>query len=133
VQAVASWLEVVWGNLVSNALRHGKANARVELGWSQNEQEFRFWVSDDGDGVPLEKLGDLFQPFHLLHHTNARKGLGLSIVQRLLELQGGSCGYERPVAGGTTFFFTLPAGKHANVPPSPSTMSGQKLRQATQT
>ena len=133
VEAVASWLEVVWGNLVSNALRHGKANARIELGWSQNGREFRFWVSDDGDGVPLEKLGDLFQPFHLLHHPNARKGLGLSIVQRLLDLQGGYCGYGHPVAGGTTFFFTLPAGKYATVTPSLSATSDQKLRPATQT
>ena len=116
VEGVSPWLEVVWGNLVSNALQHGKATARIELGWSQNGREFRFWVSDNGDGVPSEKLSNLFQPFHLLHHSNARKGLGLSIVQRLVDLQGGRCGYEARAEGGSRFYFTLPFLEGARVP-----------------
>lgn len=133
VEAVSSWLEVVWGNLLSNALQHGKTTPRIELGWSQNEQEFRFWVSDNGTGVPSEKLGDLFQPFHLLHHSNARKGLGLSIVQRLLEFQGGRCGYERSSEGGSTFYFTLPAEKRGNGSPLSSAIPVPNPGRETQT
>jgi signal transduction histidine kinase len=114
VEGVSSWLETVWWNLLVNVLQHGKEAARIELGWSQNEREFRFWVCDAGGGIPSEIVGTLFQPFHLLHRTNAGKGLGLSIVQRLLELQGGTCGYEPVSTGGSIFFFTLPARKRAD-------------------
>ena len=111
VTAVSSWLEVVWGDLLGNAMQHGAALPRIELAWSRSDREFRFWVSDNGGGVPPEKIASLFQPFHRLHFSNARKGLGLSIVQRLVELQGGSCGYEPSSEGGSRFFFTLPADK----------------------
>jgi signal transduction histidine kinase len=141
VEGVSSWLETVWWNLLVNALQHGKEAARIELGWSQNEREYRFWVCDNGDGVPSQIVSTLFQPFHLLHRTNAGKGLGLSIVQRLMELQGGTCGYERVSTTGSIFFFTLPARKRADAsrlaantasasPLSP-TIPDPNLRQAT--
>ena len=43
-----------------------------------------------------------------LHEPDAAHGLGLSIVQRLMELQGGHCGYEPRLEGGSRFYFTLP-------------------------
>ncbi len=119
VTAVSSWLEVVWGDLLGNAMQHGAALPRIELGWSRSGRGFRFWVSDNGGGVPPEKIASLFQPFHLLHFSNARKGLGLSIVQRLVEMQGGSCGYEPSSEGGSRFFFTLPEDKEATLAPGP--------------
>ena len=109
VKGVAAWLEAVWGNLLRNALQHANEPARIELGWNQANEGFRFWVADNGNGISSENLPALFQPFHLLHHTNARKGLGLSIVQRLVELQGGDCSYEPGSGGGSRFCFTLPA------------------------
>jgi signal transduction histidine kinase len=113
VKGVFTWLETVWGNLLANALQHGKG--RIELGWRQENGEFRFWVADNGGGVAPEKHDALFQPFHALHKPNAAGGLGLSIVQRLVELQGGICGYEQ-LPGGARFFFTLPAVKPAETP-----------------
>jgi signal transduction histidine kinase len=109
IEGVASWLETIWGNLLANALQHGKDEVRIELGFSALDRAFRFWVSDNGEGVPPDKLHNLFQPFHLLHRTDARKGLGLSIVRRLVELQDGHCGYAPLPSGGSTFYFTLPS------------------------
>jgi K+-sensing histidine kinase KdpD len=108
VNGVASWLEIVWWNLLGNALQHGKNPVRIEAGWQKEKNKFRFWVSDNGGEIPPEKIGKLFQPFHALHEPDAAQGLGLSIVHRLVELQGGDCGYE-PAAGGGCFYFTLPA------------------------
>jgi signal transduction histidine kinase len=108
VRGVSLLLENIWWNLIVNALQHGTETARLELGWSQGEREFHFWVCDNGDEVPSEITNNLFQPFHLLHRTNAGKGLGLSIVQRLVELQGGHCGYEPRAERGSRFYFTLP-------------------------
>ena len=109
VDGVSSWLELIWVNLVGNSLAHGREGVNIELGWSRQEDGFRFWVNDDGEGIPPEKVANLFQPFHMLHKLDARKGLGLSIVQRLLELQNGTCGYSRRPQGGSNFYFTLPA------------------------
>jgi signal transduction histidine kinase len=106
VNAVNSWLEVVWWNLLANALQHGKG--LIELGWQEGNAELRFWVCDNGDGVPADKRDKLFQPFHTLYEANASRGLGLSIVQRMMELQGGNCGYEPRLDGGSCFYFTLP-------------------------
>jgi K+-sensing histidine kinase KdpD len=108
VNGVASWLEAVWWNFLANAVQHEKKISKIELGWRQEKNGFRFWVNDDGGGVPPEKIAKLFQPFHLLHEPNARQGLGLSIVQRLVELQHGNCGYEPNDIGGSFFYFTLP-------------------------
>jgi signal transduction histidine kinase len=103
VSGVAAWLEVVWWNLLTNAVQHGKS--RIELGWSREKGGWRFWIYDDGDGVAAEKRDKLFQPFDSLHGPDSTQGLGLSIVERLVELQGGDCSYE-PVGG--SFYFTLP-------------------------
>ena len=111
VMGVSSLLETIWWNLLVNALQHGTENVSLELGWSQNEREFLFWVGDNGAGIPSRIVNNLFQPFHSLHRTNARKGLGLSIVQRLVELQGGHCSYEPNPQGGSRFYFTLPCSE----------------------
>jgi K+-sensing histidine kinase KdpD len=104
----AAWLEAVWHILLGNALAHSGATPRIEAGWDETPAGNRFWVRDAGS-VPVEKRGKLFYPFHLLHQPNAPRGLGLPIAQRLVELQGGQCGYEPIPEGGSRFFFVLPA------------------------
>jgi signal transduction histidine kinase len=116
VDGVPAWLEIIWSNLLLNALQYGKDAARIELGWSQAGGQYRFWTVTHQATVSAEKLRTLFQPFHLLHQPNAKRGLGLSIVQRLLELQGGNCGYEPLSTEGSIFFFTLPAGTRPDAP-----------------
>jgi signal transduction histidine kinase len=113
VKGVFSWLEIIWGNFLANALQHGKD--RIELGWQEENGEFLFWVYDNGNGVASEKCAALFQPFDALHEPGAAGGLGLAIVQRLVKLQGGNCGYEHLFTGGSRFFFTLPTDKSAAI------------------
>jgi len=109
VNGVSSWLETVWWNLVANALQHAnKTPLRIELGWTKENEQFRFWVSDNGPGVPEGRHEKLFQPFNLLHESDAPQGLGLSIVQRLVDLHGGSCGCQANPPAGAYFFFQLP-------------------------
>jgi signal transduction histidine kinase len=108
VQGVQSWVDVTWWNLVRNALQHVPSLARIELGYDQRNGFCRFWVRDDGPGVPEVRRGKLFQPFHLMHEHGSAKGLGLATVQRFVEMQGGTCGYEAPQGGGACFWFELP-------------------------
>lgn len=108
VQGVQSWVELIWWNLMRNALQHGEGLTRIELGSEQRDGACRFSVRDDGPGVPEARRSKLFQPFHLLHEPGSAKGLGLATVQRLVEMQGGACGYEAAQGGGACFWFELP-------------------------
>jgi signal transduction histidine kinase len=117
VPGVLAWLEVIWWHLLGNALKHGGDHCRIELGWEhQKNDSRRFWIADNGPGVPDTLRPGLFMEFHRLHEARNVPGLGLSIVQRLVELQGGGCGHEQPGPAGARFFFTLPA---ESSPPGP--------------
>jgi signal transduction histidine kinase len=103
----ASLLESVWLDLLDNALRHG--GKAVAVGWQREKGKsgWRFWIRDSGPPLAADRQADLFQPLHLLHRENAVSGLGLAIVRRLVELHGGTCGYES-TPEGARFYFTLP-------------------------
>lgn len=109
-KGVAKWLEVVWWNLLHNGWRHAGPRAQLELGARVEGGEVVCWVEDRGPGVP-EKLRDrLFAPFELLHAVPMGHGVGLSLVHRLVTLQGGRCGFENLGGGrGARVWFTLPA------------------------
>lgn len=107
------WVEAVWTNYISNALKYGGKPPRVELGASVQEDLWvRFWVRDNGLGLSIEEQARLFTPFERLHQARTEgHGLGLSIVQRIIKRLGGQVGVESDgVPGqGCTFYFTLPA------------------------
>jgi signal transduction histidine kinase len=107
VRGVAPWLDVIWSNYLTNALEHTTEKPRIELTWREENGSCRFGIFDNGGGVREDLRPLLFQPFDTLHKPGGARGLGLSIVQRLLQLQGGHCGYE-PLTGGSFFFFSLP-------------------------
>jgi K+-sensing histidine kinase KdpD len=109
VNGVTDWLEFIWWNLLANALQHAGEKPRIELNWRQDQAGFRFEVCDNGGGVPADGHPGLFQPFDSLHNPGSTCGLGLSVVQRLVALQDGVCGYETNPKGGACFFFTLTA------------------------
>jgi len=107
------WVEAVWANFISNALKYGGHPPRVELGSAIHADGWiRFWVRDNGQGLSAEEQARLFTPFERLHKVRAQgHGLGLSIVQRIVKKLGGQVGVESDgVPGaGCEFYFTLPA------------------------
>lgn len=108
----APWVEEVWANYISNALKYGGEPPRLELGADlpNGGPQVRFWVKDNGPGLSPEEQARLFTPFTRIHTTRAEgHGLGLSIVQRIVERQGGQAGVESEPGQGSRFFFTLPA------------------------
>jgi signal transduction histidine kinase len=111
----APWVEEVWVNYLSNALKYGGTPPRVELGASgeageaQEARSIRFWVADNGPGLSAADQAKLFAPFERLHQVRIQgHGLGLSIVRRIVEKLGGQAGVESQPGAGSTFYFTLP-------------------------
>ncbi len=108
----AQWIEEVWANYISNAIKYGGKPPRVHLGaTAQSDGMVRFWVRDNGPGLSKEDQRRLFTEFTRLNHVSLKgHGLGLSIVQRIIEKLGGEVGvYSDGVNGeGCVFSFTLP-------------------------
>ena len=106
----APWLEEVWVNCLSNAIKYGGSPPCVELGAAaQTDGTVRFWIRDNGPGIPPEVQARLFTPHTRFHETRATgHGLGLSIVRRIVERLGGRVGVESQPGQGSVFSFTLP-------------------------
>ena len=105
------WVEEVWVNYISNALKYGGQPGRVELGAEQvGTHSAMFWVRDYGAGIPREEQVRIFAPFTRLGRSGVKGyGLGLSIVRRIIETLGGEVGVDSLPGEGSTFWFTLPA------------------------
>jgi len=125
------WVEEVWANYLSNALKYGGQPPRVELGFDEPASQridgptepvlsaaeglaevsmVRFWIRDNGPGLTPEEQARLFTPFTRLDQVRVKgHGLGLSIVGRIVEKLGGEVGVESGVGQGSTFTFTLPS------------------------
>ncbi|MBN1311965.1 MAG: HAMP domain-containing histidine kinase, partial [Anaerolineae bacterium] len=112
VLGYSPWIEEVWVNYISNAIKYGGIPPRIELGATEQPDGYvRFWIKDNGSGISQEDQSRLFTQFTRLDEAKAEgHGLGLSIVQRIVEKLDGKVGVESAVGQGSTFFFTLPAG-----------------------
>jgi signal transduction histidine kinase len=104
------WIEEVWENYLSNALKYGGRPPHVEVGATvQPDGCVKFWVRDNGPGFSAEQRKRLFKPFSQLQQGDRRgHGLGLSIVKRIIDKLGGEVGVESTPVEGSTFYFTLP-------------------------
>ncbi|RKZ40888.1 MAG: hybrid sensor histidine kinase/response regulator [Candidatus Parabeggiatoa sp. nov. 3] len=110
VPGVRLWLEEIWINYISNALKYGGKPPHLELGAAPFPPDFvRFWVRDNGEGITSVEQERLFKPFDLQQLQVKEDGLGLSMVQHLVEKLGGSVGVESTKGKGSLFYFILPA------------------------
>ena len=98
-------------NLLSNAIKYNRAGGTVVVDCiAGGAERIRICVTDTGDGLPAEKLVQLFQPFNRLgQEANAEEGTGIGLVvsKRLVELMGGVIGVESEVGKGSVFWIEL--------------------------
>ena len=106
----APWVEAVWTNYISNALKYGGSPPRVDIWAERNGAQVRFYVRDNGIGIPESQQKQLFVPFERLRRVETvGHGLGLSIVRQIVDRLGGEVGVSSEENQGSTFWFSLPA------------------------
>ncbi|MCJ7736444.1 MAG: HAMP domain-containing histidine kinase, partial [Anaerolineae bacterium] len=108
------WIEEVWANYISNALKYGGTPPVVELGAeTMPEGMIRFWARDNGAGMTEEEQAQLFAPFTRLAQVKVQgHGLGLSIVHRIIDRLGGDVGVRSTPNQGSEFYFCLPDSRY---------------------
>lgn len=106
----APWVEEVWANYLSNALKYGGVPPVVEFGADEpNEGQVRYWITDNGPGLTDEERAQVFTPFIRLNQVKVEgHGLGLSVVHRIVQRLGGTVGVDSLDGHGSRFWFTLP-------------------------
>jgi len=106
-------LRQVFYNLLSNAFKftRNKELAEIAVGTEMHGHELVYFVRDNGAGFDMQHASNLFRVFHRLHAAREFEGtgVGLSLVQRIVQRHGGQIWAEAVPQQGATFYFTLPA------------------------
>ncbi|HEY6006208.1 MAG TPA: ATP-binding protein [Anaeromyxobacter sp.] len=97
--------QVLW-NLLRNALEATPEGGRVVVETVQRGESVLVQISDEGAGIPAERQGRLFEPFHTT--KEAGSGLGLAIAHGIVSAHGGSIGLSSRPGEGTRISVTLP-------------------------
>lgn len=102
-------LHEVFQNLIGNSIKYmDKENGFVKVGFHDYPDRFEFFVQDNGCGIKAEHFNIVFRIFQTLvsKDKNESTGIGLTIVQKIVERQGGLVTLESEYGKGTTFRFT---------------------------
>jgi two-component system NtrC family sensor kinase len=108
-------LRVVLDNLLGNAVKYGREDTTVRVAMRRTPSGRRVEVRNEGVGVADDRRGRLFEKFYRVHDPVTRTakgtGIGLYLVRRFVELQGGTVGVEGEYGSWISFWFELPAGQ----------------------
>ncbi|CAH1075328.1 GAF domain-containing sensor histidine kinase [Candidatus Nitrotoga sp. 1052] len=105
-------LKQIFINLISNAIKYNQPGGTVSIECISNLEWVLINIKDTGSGIPLEKLGQLFQAYNRLGQESGAEegtGLGLVVTKKLVEMMGGTIGVESTVGVGTIFWIKLPS------------------------
>jgi signal transduction histidine kinase len=116
-------LRQVFQNLLANAIQHlGRPTGEVVVSCREEPGAFEFSVSDDGVGIEQRHFERIFRIFQSLDPAAPTAGIGLAIVKKIVEKNGGSVGVNSPPGAGARFRFSVLKA------PTGATRSGRRRR-----
>ncbi|WP_347332288.1 hybrid sensor histidine kinase/response regulator [Marinimicrobium locisalis] len=105
-------------NLISNAVKYNRVGGEVEVRLTEQEDNrLRITVRDSGQGIPVSRQNEVFQPFNRLNAEYTKiegSGVGLVITKQLVEMMGGKLAFESTEGVGTEFWMDLPMSTEWN-------------------
>lgn len=114
IQGDQTWLEQVFINIISNAVKYSPCDTKVTIKSRKANDNAEIRVEDEGPGIPVEDLPKIFERFHRVSATAHKvgTGLGLNICRELIMLHNGSITCESEPGKGSTFIIILPLAAH---------------------
>ncbi|MCP3962037.1 MAG: HAMP domain-containing protein [bacterium] len=116
----------VFANLINNAIKyHDRSEGRVEIRAERRDRFYEFTVEDDGPGIAAQHHERIFKMFQTLQPRDEVEstGLGLALVKKLVEEEGGKIHLESEVGAGATFRFTWPITRAGGAAPGQAVRS----------
>ncbi len=105
-------LRQVWANLIGNAVKYTRHRpvAKIKVGGCATPGGAEYWIQDNGVGFDQTQSEHAFTPFRRLHKMSEFEGsgVGLSLVQQIIDQHGGQVWAQAQPNKGATFFFSLP-------------------------
>jgi signal transduction histidine kinase len=109
----ADRIELVFANLLTNAIRHSPVGAAVQVRGVAVDSVVRFEVIDHGPGIAPDQREAIFEKF-AQGERRGGAGLGLSIAREIVTAHGGTIGVDSEVGRGSTFWFTIPSSRRSS-------------------
>jgi len=105
-------LRIVFSNLIGNAIKYGREGGKIWCGFREEPGELLFYVRNEGQGIPSDKLTRVFEKFSRLEGELERRrggtGLGLFNAKEIVERHGGRIWAESEEGKWANFLFTIP-------------------------
>ena len=105
-------IERIMLNILANAVKYTPSGGKIEVNIYSREDSVDITIKDNGQGIPREKIGMVFDRFSQVNKSLTKKqegtGIGLAIVKNFVEMQGGKIFVESTLGEGTEFKITLP-------------------------
>ncbi|MGG2466442.1 sensor histidine kinase [Paraclostridium bifermentans] len=100
-------------NILSNSIKFTKEQGKIEIYIRESNDMLEIEISDDGIGIPQNKLNSIFERFKQVENNTIRSGegsgIGLYLVKSLVDMHGGDIAVESELGSGTTFKISIPA------------------------
>ena len=100
-------------NILSNSIKFTKEHGKIEIYIRESNEMLEIEISDDGIGIPQNKLNSIFERFKQVENNTIRSGegsgIGLYLVKSLVDMHGGDIAVESELGSGTTFKINIPA------------------------